>query len=108
MVRIEMDEVYARYILALAVTSENFRHLLRQATPNVRRLKRKKQPWDLAYARFLQAGIARRCEQRSRSCKLLRESDSRFDACDTTLNAVVARRCLGEMIVDSGGDSLLA
>jgi serine/threonine protein kinase len=109
MIRIEMYEVHARCALALASTSENFQPLLGRAERDVRRLEREQRPWSLAYARFLQAAIALRRGQRSRSSELLRESASRFDACDMRLNAVVARRCLGKMIGgSSGGDSLVA
>jgi hypothetical protein len=108
MIRIEMYEVYARCTLALAATSDNVQPLLRRAERDVRRLEREKRPWASAYARFLRAAIALRRGQRSRSSELLRESASRFDACDMRLNAVVARRCLGEMIGGPGGDSLVA
>jgi serine/threonine protein kinase len=108
MIRIEMHEIYARCMLALAATSRNFQPLLHRAERDVRRLEREKRPWASAYARFLQAGIALRRGQRSRSCELLRESASRFDACDMRLNAVVARRCLGEMIGGPEGKALLA
>ena len=108
MIRIEMYEVYARCTLALAATSDNFQPLLRRAERDVRRLEREQRPWSSAYARFLQAAVALRRGQRSRSSELLRESASRFDACDMRLNAVVARRCLGKMIGGPGGDSLVA
>ncbi len=108
MIRIEMYEVCARCTLALAATSDNFQPLLRRAERDVRRLEREQRPWSSAYARFLQAAIALRRGQRSRSSELLRESASRFDACDMRLNAVVARRCLGRLIGGPGGDSLVA
>ncbi len=107
MIRIEMHEVYARCSLALAATSESFEPLLRRAERVVTRLEREKRPWAFAYARFLQAAIALRRGQRSRSTELLRESANRFDACDMRLNAIVARRCLGQMIGGPGGDSLV-
>jgi eukaryotic-like serine/threonine-protein kinase len=107
MIRIEMHEVYARCILALAATSADFQPLLRRAERVVGRLEREKRPWALAYARFLQAGIMLRYGQHSRSSELLRESASRFDACDMRLNAVVVRRCLGKMIGGPGGTSLV-
>ena len=108
MIRIEMYEVCARCTLALAATSNNFQPLLRRAERDVQRLEREQRPWSSAYARFLQAAIALRRGQRSRSSELLRESASHFDACDMRLNAVVARRCLGKLTGGPAGDSLVA
>jgi eukaryotic-like serine/threonine-protein kinase len=108
MIRIEMYEVYARSTLALAATAPNFQPLLRRAERDVKRLEREQRPWSSAYARFLRAAIALRRGQRSQSSELLRESASRFDACDMRLNAAIARRCLGEMIGGAGGNSLIA
>jgi len=108
MIRIELHEAYARCSLALAATAENDQPFLRRVERNVRQLEREKRPWSSAYACFLQAGVALRRGQRSRSCELLRESAGRFDACDMRLNAVVARRCLGKMIGGPEGESLAA
>jgi eukaryotic-like serine/threonine-protein kinase len=108
MIRIELHEVHARCSLALAATAENAQPLLRHVERDVRQLKRERRPWSSAYACFLQAGVALRHREHSRSCELLRESAGRFDACDMRLNAVVARRCLGKMINGPEGDSLVA
>jgi serine/threonine protein kinase len=108
MIRIELHEVHARCALALAATADNVRPLLHQVERNVRQLKREKRPWSLAYACFLQASVALKRGQHSRSCELLQESAGRFAACDMELNAVVARRCLGKLISGPEGDSLVS
>lgn len=108
MIRIQMLELRARSALALAEMSNDPQAPLQAALHGARRLVREGQPWAIAHASFIQAGIAACCEDRWTALHHLTHAAHQYDAADMPLNAWVMRYKMGEIKGEQEGRALIA
>jgi hypothetical protein len=107
MLRVELLELHARSALAAAMDAKDSRPLLRAAERDATRLEGEGEPWALAHARLIRAGIAAARHDRSAAISLLTDAADRFDATWMRLNAASARRRLGHLIGGCRGQDLI-
>ena len=108
MIRIQMLELRARSALALAEMSKDPEAPLQAARHDARRLVREGQPWALAHACYIQAGIAACREDRWTALHHLTRAADQYDAADMPLNAWVMRYKMGEIQGEEEGRALIA
>jgi hypothetical protein len=97
----------ARAAVAIAATATDPGPFLRAAERDCRRLEREKQPWPVAIAVLVRAGIAAIKGDRPRAATLLSDAAQRHDALGMPLEAAAARRCLGKLLGGEEGQALI-
>jgi hypothetical protein len=101
----------ARAGLALAcdrtVAEAQRRKLLRVASRDTARMKRRRMPWGDALANLTQAGIAAAQGNRDDAMALLKAAEAGFEAADMALYAAAARRRRGQLTRGKEGQSLV-
>ena len=101
MIRIHMHELRGRSALAMAERAVDPDIYLRQAKQNARSLDRERQPWALAHAHYLKAGIAA-CEGDTiRAVRELTLAVEDYDRAEMPLRAQILRYRLGEVQSDA-------
>jgi hypothetical protein len=108
LLRIQLNELRGRCALAAAGQTDAMEPLLREARRAAIKLEREGAAWALAHATMLRAGLAARADDRDTAIRLLREAAARYDAVDMSLNAVIARRCAGELLAGDDRECLVA
>jgi hypothetical protein len=108
MIRIQMLELRARAALALAEMAADPQTLLQSAQRDAGKLAREGQPWALAHAHFIEAGIAACRGQSVTAQHHLVIAAERYDAADMHLNGWVMRYRIGEIQGDTEGSALVA
>jgi hypothetical protein len=99
--RILMLELRARCALAMAEVGNESRPMLLAAEKDARALVREGQPWAIAHAWYLRAGIAACREDAALAVHRLSQTADEYSAADMELNAAVMRYKIGEI---QGGD----
>lgn len=109
--RIESLYLRARSALAAGLdrrlTPAERHGLFRAAERDARRLARESAAWAPAVADLVRAGVAASRGDRPRAVSLLTHVESRFEAADMALHAVVVRRRRGELLGGPQGPSLV-
>jgi hypothetical protein len=98
LVRIQMLELRARTVVAMAERSDQPASLLRQAGRDADHLERERQPWAVAHAHYVRAAIAAGEENAGRAIEELTLAASGYDAAEMPLNAQIMRYRLGEVL----------
>ena len=107
MIRIQMLELRARSALALAEMNKDPQASLQTAGQDARRLAVEGQPWAVAHASYIQAGIAACLEDRWTALHHLTRAADQYDAADMPLNAWVMRYKMGEIQGEDEGRALI-
>jgi tRNA A-37 threonylcarbamoyl transferase component Bud32 len=107
MLRVEFFELHARAALAAAAYASNPRPLIRAAERDAGRLEREHEPWALAHAHLIRAGIAAARGDRTAAIPLLTDAIERFEAARMRLTAAAARRRLGLLLGGVQGRELI-
>jgi hypothetical protein len=105
--RIWMYHVRALAAVAVAATGSAPRPFLRAAERDCGRLEREKNPWPVAIALLVRAGIAVLRGDRLGAAALLRDAAQRHDALDMPMEAAAARRRLGDFLGGEEGRALI-
>jgi eukaryotic-like serine/threonine-protein kinase len=101
MIRIHMHELRGRSALAMAERAVDPDIFLRQAKDDARSLERERQPWALAHAHYLKAGIAA-CEgDRVRAVGELTLAAEEYERAEMPLRAQILRFRLGDIESDA-------
>ncbi len=100
-VRIEGAFLRARGALSAAAAGSAREEMLADAEQMARRIEKEKMMWGNSIARLIRAGTARIRGDNDSAVQLLGSAAVEFEAADMALLAMVARRCLGELV---GGD----
>jgi hypothetical protein len=95
--RIQMHELRARCVVAMAERSDQPAPLLVQARRDAQRLHREGQTWAVAHAHYVQAAIAACEEDPARAGAELDTAARLYDQADMPLNAQIMRYRLGEI-----------
>jgi tetratricopeptide (TPR) repeat protein len=101
MIRIHLLEQRSRSALAMAERAKQPSSYLRQAKLDARQLGREQQPWALAHAAFVRAGIAACEENPDRAVDEMTLAVQLYDEADMPLRAEVLRYRLGEVLTDA-------
>ncbi len=110
-IRIFLHQSRANACIALAATQrgdKDGKHLLAQATRDVRALLKEGAHWADAFARAIQAGLAATRGQTHEAIEHMTAAVAGLDKVDMRLFAAAARRRLGEWLKGSEGASLVS
>jgi hypothetical protein len=108
MVRIQMLELRARAALALAETTSDPKTFLLSAERDAHKLTLEKQPWAMAHANYVEAGIAACRGEAVTALHHLNLAAQQYDAADMPMNGWVMRYRMGEILGDTEGRALIA
>jgi len=103
MIRINLLELRARTAVAMAEKAAEREIYIQQAKQDAQALEKEGQPWALAHACYVRAGIAACEEDSARAIEDLKMAAEKYDAAEMPLRAQILRYRLGEL--EEGAES---
>jgi eukaryotic-like serine/threonine-protein kinase len=108
MIRIDLHELRGRTALAMAERAVDQSEFLDQAKEDARSLEREGQPWAVAHAHYLKAGIAACAGDTICAIRELTLAVENYDRAEMPLRAQILRFRLGEIQSDDATRELHA
>jgi hypothetical protein len=105
--RCHLWELRTRLALAMVATTSQPEPFLREAERDIRRLRSEKIPWADAQALLEEGVVAVRRGLTEKAITSLRSAADHLDQVDMRFYAVLARRCLGDLLGGAEGDALV-